>query len=187
MNLPNILTLSRIFLAMILGSFAQVKGVSGALVTLVVFVAAAVTDLFDGQLARKYNLITTFGKIMDPIADKCLTLTAFFIFAFEGEISIWMVLLVAAREILVTAWRIYAVTRNQVLPAESAGKIKTFFQMLTICCILVYRVFWSWPPSQALLEKQLILIVVVVNTFMIIATILTLWSGWKFFERLRIE
>lgn len=181
MNLPNILTLSRIFLTCLFIISAQ-QGVAGAWVALLFFVLAVITDFADGYVARKYDLITPFGKLMDPIADKFLTLSAFFMLAFEGLIPLWMVGVIAVREIIVTASRLHRMTRAQVIPAEQTGKIKTVVQMMTIIMALMYRSLGS--PSESLSgfywQGTIIL-------FIIFSVILTVWSGVEYFRNLPKE
>ena len=181
MNLPNILTLSRFFLTCLFIIFAQ-QGAAGVWWALVFFVLAVITDFSDGYIARKYDLITPFGKLMDPVADKFLTLAAFFILAFENLVPLWMVLIIAVREILVTASRVHCMTRGQVIPAEQTGKIKTVVQMITIIVALLYRAFGL--PSENLLgfywQGAIILLI-------IFSTILTVWSGIEYFRNLPKE
>jgi CDP-diacylglycerol--glycerol-3-phosphate 3-phosphatidyltransferase len=181
MNLPNILTLSRVFLTCLFIIFAQ-QGVSGAWWAVMFFLLAVVTDFADGYIARKYDLITSFGKFMDPVADKFLILAAFFILAFEGLVPLWIVLVIAVREILVTASRIHAMTRGQVIPAEQIGKIKTVVQMITIVLALFYRA--AGTASENLLgfcwQGAIIL-------FIIFSVILTVWSGIDYFRNLPKE
>lgn len=173
MNLPNNLTLARIFLTCIFIVLAA-GGAAGAWLALACFITAAVTDFADGYIARKYGMVTAFGKIMDPVADKFLTLAAFFILAFDGLVPLWMVLVIAAREILVTASRIYRMTAGQVIPAEGSGKAKTVVQMATIVLALFYRAM----PLEGLLgscwQGAIFL-------FIILSVILTLWSGVEYF------
>jgi CDP-diacylglycerol--glycerol-3-phosphate 3-phosphatidyltransferase len=184
-NLPNTLTLSRFFLTCLFAILAQDRGITGAAAMLAVFSLAALTDWADGYIARKHNIQTTFGKIMDPIADKFLVLTAFFVFAFEGIIPLWMVILVATREMLVTASRIHAVTRAQVIPAERSGKIKTVFQMSTILVIISYRLFASAPATQEGIRNVEIYWQCFIAFLMIVVVALTLVSGYSFFCSLR--
>lgn len=182
MNLPNILTLSRFLMAFFFAMAAQTAGLWGAALTLAFFVLASLTDWLDGYLARKYQQVTVFGQIMDPIADKALTLTAFFIFALEGTILMWMVILVAVRECVVTMMRVYALTAGRVLPAESAGKLKTIFQMLTIVLILLLRVAAAFVPTQGFVKSYQFYLSFLVNGFMIMTLFLTLWSGVGFLK-----
>ena len=181
MNLPNILTLSRVFLTCLFIIFAQ-QGAPGAWGALLFFVLAVITDFADGYIARKYDLITPFGKFMDPVADKFLILSAFFMLAFEGLVPLWMVLVIAVREILVTASRVQFMTRGQVIPAEQTGKIKTVVQMTTIVLALLYRCLDV--ASENLLgfcwQGAVIL-------FIIFSVILTVWSGIEYFRNLPKE
>lgn len=181
MNLPNILTLSRFFLTCIFIILAQ-QGEEGAWGALFFFVLAVITDFADGYIARKYDIITPFGKLMDPVADKFLTLAAFFMLAFEGLVPLWAVLVIAVREIIVTASRIQCMTRGQVLPAEQIGKIKTVVQMITIILALLYRCvgepsenLWGFCWQGA------------VFLFIIFSVILTVWSGIEYFRNLPKE
>ncbi len=179
MNLPNRLTLARIFLTCIFIVLA-VEGRPDAWLALACFITAAVTDFADGYIARKYGMVTAFGKIMDPVADKFLTLAAFFILAFDGLIPLWMVLAIAAREILVTASRIHRMTGGQVIPAEGSGKAKTVVQMVTIVVALFYRAI----PLQGLLGScwQGAIFVLI-----ILSVVLTIWSGVEYFLGLSKE
>ena len=181
MNLPNILTLSRIFLTCLFIIFAQ-QGEPGAWGALVFFVLAVATDFADGYIARKYDLITPFGKLMDPVADKFLTLAAFFMLAFEGLVPLWMVLVIAVREILVTASRLQCMTRGQVIPAEQTGKIKTVVQMTTIIVALLYRAVGEGAENLLGFYWQGAIILLI-----IFSVILTVWSGLEYFRNLPKE
>ena len=138
MNLPNCLTVLRIFLTFFFMAALFASGLASKLSAAFIFLLASLTDLFDGYYARKYNLITDFGKLMDPIADKFLILAAFFGFARLEIIAWWMFSLIAGREILITALRLLAMRRGKVLAAEMAGKVKTILQMVTILVILFF-------------------------------------------------
>lgn len=128
MNIPNILTCSRLIMtAGMLYVFTD-----HVILAAVLFVAASVTDFLDGYLARRYNAITAWGKIMDPIADKFLILGAFGLFADLGRISWWVFWVIAVREVGVTLFRFWAMSRGQVLAAEKAGKAKTVTQIAAI-------------------------------------------------------
>lgn len=137
MNLPNILTVARIFLTFFFAAELLSSGFTSKLTAGFIFLIASLTDWFDGYYARRHNLITDFGKLMDPIADKFLVLTAFFVFAKLQVIPWWMVIVIAAREIYITALRLKAMRRGKVLAAEKAGKYKTILQMVTILAILM--------------------------------------------------
>ncbi|KAB2673482.1 MAG: CDP-diacylglycerol--glycerol-3-phosphate 3-phosphatidyltransferase [Verrucomicrobia bacterium] len=144
MNLPNKLTVSRfvltgLFLAAIFAGFSGNESVA-----LVLFSAAAITDALDGRIARQRGLITNFGILMDPLADKILTCSAFIAFVELGQMEAWMVVVIVARELAITGLRLLAVSRNVVLAAEGFGKHKTISQMTTIISILVLLSYEQW-------------------------------------------
>ncbi|MBF0619692.1 MAG: CDP-diacylglycerol--glycerol-3-phosphate 3-phosphatidyltransferase, partial [Candidatus Omnitrophica bacterium] len=181
--MPNMLTVARIFLTCLLCVFVQ-QGLPGAIAALVIFLVAALTDVADGYVARRYDLITPFGKIMDPIADKCLVLVAFFMFAFEGFLPVWAVFIIAAREILVTSSRIDLMTNGKVLPAEGPGKLKTIVQMFAIFVILVYRAMWTFPETSAFIAYTKHSWDVGMKGLVVASVLLTVWSGVLYFRNL---
>lgn len=144
MNLPNQLTVSRliltgVFLALILTGFPYSETLA-----LVVFVVASLTDALDGRIARQRKLITNFGILMDPLADKILICSAFIAFVELGQIRAWMVVLIVARELAITGLRLLAASRNLVLAAEGFGKHKTISQMVAIIAILLLLAHPTW-------------------------------------------
>lgn len=182
MNIPNLLTIGRILLTVI---FAVLMGIAtpwGAIAALMCFTVAILTDFADGYIARKYQQISVFGKIMDPIADKFLTLTAFFILAFHGMLFWWMVGLVAIREVVVTAARLRALMTGVVLPAENAGKVKTVFQMTALTLALLLYCALLIFPQATWLSKIHFPLWLLIHGIMLVAVILTVWSGVIFFR-----
>ena len=139
-TLPNMLTVSRMILTVIFIILIFQPGLMTRIMAAVVFLAASLTDLCDGYYARKHNLITDFGKLMDPIADKFLILGAFFVFMQMHLIAVWMFLAIFIREIFITFWRLWAIKKGEVMAAEKAGKIKTTLQMTVIFLILFYLI-----------------------------------------------
>src|SRR5271157_1083344 len=137
MNVPNKLTLSRFVLT---GAFLAVI-FTGApyyeTLSLLLFSAASLTDYFDGKIARRDNLITNFGILMDPLADKILVCSAFIAFVGRGWMPAWMVVVVVARELAITGLRLLAASKNLVLAAEGFGKHKTISQIVAILSVLV--------------------------------------------------
>ena len=107
-------------------------------VGLVLFIVASVTDFLDGHYARKYGLITTFGKLMDPLADKILMCSAFVVLCAENLIPAWVVVVILAREFLVTGIRLVATSQGAVLAADKLGKLKTVFQISTLVYFLLF-------------------------------------------------
>ncbi len=138
MNTPNKLTLLRIILSPIFMFFFLMDNVYARVVSLIIFTVAALTDLWDGYLARKYGIITGFGKFMDPLADKILTSTAFISFATLGYVKAWMIMLIIIREFGITGLRSLAAYRGLVISPTPTAKFKTVLQMVTIVVILLY-------------------------------------------------
>jgi len=133
MNLPNKLTILRILLIPV---FIVILMTGHYYISAVIFVAASLTDALDGAIARKYNLITNFGKIMDPLADKLLVTAALVCLVQLGDIPAWMVFVILAREFTVTSLRSVAASEGIVIAAGRSGKIKTILQMTAIIAIL---------------------------------------------------
>lgn len=137
MNIANQLTVARIILAC-LCVWLTIAGTPASLrAALFVFICAAITDFFDGYVARKYQLISALGKILDPIADKVLILGVFAAFVYLGAVNIWAVLLIALRECVVTGIRLCVLNRGIVLEAKTLGKYKTVAQIAGIIIIFI--------------------------------------------------
>jgi len=143
MNLPNKLTILRVILTFVFLIFVFPESLIYKIIALIIFSIASLTDFYDGYIARRENIVTNFGKIMDPIADKLLVLTAFLAFVQLQVVSAWMVILIISREIIITGLRLFAITKGKVLAAEKGGKHKTVSQMVAIFLILGYLVFKS--------------------------------------------
>jgi CDP-diacylglycerol---glycerol-3-phosphate 3-phosphatidyltransferase len=155
MNVPNQLTLARLFLTLaFLGAFFL--EVSGAdTLALALFIVASITDHYDGKIARRDGLITNFGILMDPLVDKILICSAFIAFVGRDLVPAWMVVVIVVRELAITGLRLLAASQNTVLAAEGFGKHKTVSQIVAIIAILVLashgdwgdwaRVLFGWP------------------------------------------
>ena len=139
LNLPNQLTLVRVALVPVylalLWAFADDRAL--CVLPLLVFAAASLTDMLDGKIARKYNLITNFGKFMDPIADKLLTHTAFIMLTAMGRLNVVACIIFIAREFVVSGLRLCAVEQGHVVAAGMSGKVKTVLQMLLVMLLTV--------------------------------------------------
>lgn len=144
--IPNILITFRIILAFIIFQAILERSIIGAQFALAFYLLASLTDTLDGLIARKFNFVTSFGKIMDPIADKILWNGLLLIFGYLGYISIWLVLLVILREILITIIRLLALKKHRIISAESGGKTKTIWQF--VCCLILIIYHWSILSSQ---------------------------------------
>lgn len=185
MNGPNVLTVSRFFMTCAFAVFSSGHGFGMAFWAFFMFVLASITDWADGFIARKYNMVTPFGTLMDPIADKCLTLTAFFVFACQGLFPLWAVVLIASREILVTVSRIHALTKGLVVAAEKSGKIKAAVQMTAIAFALLYRTVRAHEQGAAFLNPFDNYLRTGLFCFMMVAMLLTVSSGIEYFRHLR--
>lgn len=137
MNLPNKLTIARMAMVPIFVVFLiNIPIPHHTIIALGIFILASLTDMLDGKIARKYNLITNFGKFMDPLADKVLVLSALICFVFEGWTNVWFLIVIMAREFMVSAVRLIAADNGKVVAANIWGKIKTITQMAAIIIIL---------------------------------------------------
>jgi len=136
-NLPNFLTMVRIVLAPVFMALVIVDDVWAKFWAMILFIVAALTDLFDGYYARKYNISTSFGKFFDPLADKILISLAFIAFVVLGYVQMWMVLLIILREFLITGLRTLAAYRGALITPSLPPKIKTFLQMTSITVIML--------------------------------------------------
>ncbi|ERK57912.1 MULTISPECIES: CDP-diacylglycerol--glycerol-3-phosphate 3-phosphatidyltransferase [unclassified Oscillibacter] len=165
MNLPNKLTLLRIILIPVF-MVVLYWGFPGATwVALAIFIIASLTDMLDGKIARKYNLVTDFGKFADPLADKMLVTAAMLWFVENGQMPAWMLLIVICREFAVSGLRMIASDKGRVIAAGWSGKVKTAATM--VCVVLM---FLPIPP--------------VVNTLCVwVITLTTLYSGVEYFVK----
>lgn len=153
MNLPNKLTILRVLMIPVFVVFmllstggrllSDVESEGSGLfllwriLSIAVFLSACFTDFLDGFIARKYGLITDFGKFLDPLADKLLVCCALILFVAEGSLPVWVVLIIISREFIISAFRLVASDKGIVIAASIWGKIKTFFQMVLCICILI--------------------------------------------------
>ena len=174
MNWPNRLSLMRIASVPVITLRLSVNGAWTRYVALFLFIFASITDFVDGHLARKYGLVTNFGKFIDPVADKMLVLSTMVMLSWHGLLPAWIVVTVLFRELAVDGLRLVAVEQGKVIAAANLGKIKTTCQMTMIITHLVYLaqfpllhilVYWLLIPTQ------------------IAVLIMTIWSGADYFIR----
>lgn len=148
MNLPNKLTMLRIILVPFFVVFMLLSGTPGRedlkWIALVIFCVASLTDLLDGKIARKYHLITDFGKFMDPLADKLLTISAMICMIDLDRIPSWVVIIIVAREFTISGFRLIAADNNVVIAANMWGKVKTVFQMTMVIMMIIDLPFVGW-------------------------------------------
>ena len=176
-NVPNILTISRIICTpiMILFFLLPINNGIGIFIALGIYLLGCLTDLFDGKIARKYNLVSDFGKFMDQIADKFITTSAMILVLFSGVVcenwlSILMVLVVVLRDILVSGIRMYAANLNIVIAADFFGKIKSFFlDVGSMITMLYIGLLFALDLTKANLEvleviRYIGLVVIIIGT-----------------------
>ena len=140
MNLPNKLTVLRVILIpfFVLALLAQDGSVQMyRYVAAAIFIVASLTDLLDGKIARKYNLVTNFGKFMDPLADKLLVCSALICLIELGQLPSWMVIIIVSREFIISGFRLVAAEQGIVIAASYWGKFKTTFQMIAVILMIV--------------------------------------------------
>ncbi|MBE5956584.1 MAG: CDP-diacylglycerol--glycerol-3-phosphate 3-phosphatidyltransferase [Lachnospiraceae bacterium] len=162
MNLPNKLTILRVIMIPFFVVFLLMnKGFTTELTALVLFAAASLTDFFDGYIARKYNLVTNFGKFMDPLADKLLVCSAMICLIELGRLPAWIVIIIIAREFIISGFRLVASDNGIVIAASYWGKFKTVSQMFMIMLLIIHPegtvFFWL---EQILIYVSLILTIV---------------------------
>lgn len=178
MNIANKLTISRIVLTFVFMFFLFSKGLTYKILALAIFAAASITDFLDGWLAKKRNEVSDFGKLMDPIADKVLTLSAFLAFVEMKLIPAWIVVIIVFREFVITGLRLVALAKREVIEAETAGKHKTVSQMVSIYVILFFiifressiSVFGFWNEGLEYLLKQIIFYMMIVTAILTVAS-----------------
>ncbi|MBR1560860.1 MAG: CDP-diacylglycerol--glycerol-3-phosphate 3-phosphatidyltransferase [Clostridia bacterium] len=176
MNLPNKLTLLRICMIPFFVLFAKLPGFGMQVVAVIVYILACATDALDGRIARSRNLITNFGKFMDPIADKLLVMSAMIVLTAQGRMPDWVCILMLAREFLVSGFRLVAVENGRVIAAGPLGKLKTVFQMVsTIALMLLVARDGQHPLGSGG--------AVFAYALMYIALVLTVVSGFDYIWR----
>lgn len=137
MNLPNKLTMLRVIMIPFFILFLLVPVTPyDKWIALAIFILASLTDLLDGKIARKYNLVTNFGKFMDPLADKLLVCSALICLIELDKIPAWMVIIIIAREFIISGFRLVASDNGVVIAASYWGKFKTTFQMVAVCLLI---------------------------------------------------
>ena len=138
MNLPNKLTMLRICMIPFFVVFARIDALWAQLTAVGLYAAACVTDTLDGHIARSRNLVTNFGKFMDPIADKLLVMSALIVLTAQRRMPDWVCILMLGREFLVSGFRLVAVENGRVIAAGPLGKLKTVFQMAATIALLLF-------------------------------------------------
>ncbi len=178
LNLPNIITFARLVLSLVL--FGMMSAGVGWLWSAAMFVVAVLTDILDGYIARKYQLITQLGRIMDPFADKFITAGVFvFLLPYpESGVSAWMVIAVLGREMLVTSLRGFLEQRGADFSASAIGKLKMFLQCVALTVALVMMDPRLQPVTLVPVALTLVRDIILWSMVAV-----TLWSGWVYILR----
>ena len=172
MNLPNKLAVARVCMVPLFMVALMLNTEVSRVVATVIFALASFTDMLDGKIARKYNLITNFGKLMDPLADKILTAAAMVCLVELGDLAAWIVVIILFREYAITGLRSVAASENIVVAANIWGKVKTVCQMIALMLLMLK------PQIVALCGVNLGLIL------MYVALLLTVYSGVDYVVKL---
>ena len=179
MNLPNKLSLTRIFLIPVFIFLYLAPFIPyGKIIATAVFIIAALTDMLDGKIARKYNLVTNLGKLLDPIADKLLVISGLLLVVVDGTIphpyGVLIAIIIIGRELLISAFRQIAAAQNFVMAADMFGKIKTVIQVIALPMLFVLS-FFKWDIAI----NSTIFLVFKIATYVAIslATLFTILSG----------
>ncbi len=164
MNLPNKLTILRVLMIPFFVVFLLLEPIGGIsrYVALALFIIASLTDTLDGYIARKYNLVTNFGKFMDPLADKLLVSAAMICMVETGQLPAWVVVVIISREFIISGFRLVASDNGVVIAASYWGKIKTVVQMLMII-LLILNVRQSWYQMLCLVMIWLAVLLTIVS------------------------
>ena len=168
-NLANNLTLARIGAVPILVILLYFPGQGTSIAATLVFIAASVTDIVDGIVARRRNLVTTLGKFLDPLADKLLISAALIMLTRLGWVEAWVAVVIIGREIAVTGLRAVAADYGVIIAADRFGKLKTILQMMALCPLLLHFPLWGWDPAP------------LGTVLLYLALVLTLVSGVNYF------
>lgn len=186
MNLPNAITLSRLFLTAGFIIFVAWESTWGHVVALTLFIVAAASDFLDGWLARKMNLVTPLGKLLDPLADKILVCSAFVFMTAEGICPVWSTALIIGREFLVTGLRQIAIEAGQVLAADHLGKWKTTFQLTYLISGMIWLTLQTMDSIPRVLSvfhfltKPMAQGGFLMPISLTLAVVLTVVSGWNY-------
>ncbi len=164
MNLPNKLTIIRVIAVPF---FVALYMLGYNIAAFVLVIAASFTDMLDGKIARKYNLVTNFGKIMDPLADKILVYSAFCLMVADGTVQGWMLIVILAREFTIAGMRTVAASDGIVIAAGMSGKIKTVLQMIAVPLLILGNFPHEYVPYAA-------------NVFLWASLIMTVYSGIEY-------
>ncbi len=169
-NIANILTFFRVFSIVPIVVLLYFDNKICSLIAGIIFSLASITDFFDGYLARKYNLITNFGKFIDPLADKLILLASLIMLVHVNRVPAWVAIIILAREFAITGLRAIAATEGIVIQASNLGKSKTGYQIAALIPLMIYY------PFLGLNSKA------IGYFFLYVSLVVTVWSGYKYIK-----
>jgi CDP-diacylglycerol--glycerol-3-phosphate 3-phosphatidyltransferase len=167
-NLPNAITVLRIGILPVLFLVLLEPGEALSLVIAILFILAALTDLLDGYVARRYNIVTRMGKLLDPIADKIIMSAAMVLLIPIGRIPAWVMALMVMRDFAVDGLRSMAAAEGHVIEASDLGKYKTFCQIIAVSALIIHYPIYGIDPST------------IGRAFIYVALVLSMWSGFDY-------
>ena len=180
MNIANKITLSRILITVLFVILASIDNTACRWAAWIAGLIAAVSDILDGYLARKYNLVTDFGKFMDPLADKIFVAAAFIVLVENNIVPGWLVIAILSREFAVTGLRLIAATKGKVIDAAMSGKMKTLTQFIYLGC---GGVIWGLHSDAGLDVLNQNAFYYVMQTLMVATAVITIYSGYEYFAK----
>ncbi len=182
MNLPNKITVGRMFIAPIFLAIYLAGIEHKFLISAAIFALGAITDAIDGRIARKNHIVTNFGKLLDPIADKMLVTAGLLAFMQDGLCSIWTVMIILTRDFAVTSLRMIAASQNVVIPANIGGKIKTVMQMVSFIVVMLLCEISAWFSlgfNMSLISNILMAVTAIIS---VVSGIVYIADGWKIID-----
>ncbi len=187
-NIPNILTAFRILISPFFILFFLKNSTASKFIALAIFVVGALSDLYDGYLARKYFSVTGLGKLLDPIADKILTFSALICFWVKGYVFIVIIASLILRDIIITAYRFIMMSKDTIIPASKLAKFKTTLEMIAIILIILWSAVTSAiSPDSALYLKlnSNVVRILMTNIFLGLVLLLSIISGVRYLTNIK--
>lgn len=176
-NIPNTLTMIRIVFIPVVMWLIWLGDPFSCMLAAIVFTLAAVTDFFDGYIARKRNLVSMTGKFLDPLADKLIVMATLVMLAAENRLAAWIVVVIVAREISITGLRALAATEGIIISSRSGGKFKTAFQLVGLIGLIIhYEYVTDWWVASASINYHL-----VGFWLLMVSVVFSLYSAWEYF------
>ena len=179
-NIPNFITIFRVLVVPFFIFFLFQFDLKYRVVALILFSLASISDFLDGYIARKYDLVSTFGKITDPFADKILILSAFFVLykLYPNNVHFWMILVIFLRDIVITGYRYVLQRKRIILQANYLAKMKTLFQIATIHLLLIFHIIYFDINSDSMIFFNRFFYII-----MIFCTFFTVYTGVDYFKK----